>query len=124
MLQVIIEESDLKKGAGKEVKSPRHVLKSVMWFIVLTFPIWLFWFGALSVEATTHAPVEIYLILTIFSYYAILILVPFIGIPWLLIVIFLVAMEIRKMWARRRAYRVEKNGAATKNTRGVSPKAK
>jgi len=114
----------LKKGADKEVKSPRHVLKSVMWFMVLTFPIWLFWFGALSVEATTHAPVEFYLIFTIFSYFEILTFVPFIGIPWLLIVIFLVAMEVRKMWARRRGYRAEKKGAVAKNTGSASPKAK
>jgi len=115
----------LKEGTIKEAKRRRgHLLNSIIWFIVLTFPIWLYWFGALTLEATTHAPIEIYLILIPASYYAIFALIPYIGVPWLLVVIFLGIMEIRKRWVRRQIYREEKKGAVAENTSASSSEAK
>jgi hypothetical protein len=124
MLLVLIGETTLREGTVKEVKRRREHLNFIIWFIVLTFPIWLYWFGELAVEATTHPPIEIYLILIPGSYYAIFAFVPRIGVPWLLVVIFLGIMEIRKWWVRRQIYRAQKKGAVGENTSTSSSEAK
>jgi hypothetical protein len=85
-------------------KHGQHVLNSVVWFVVLTFPIWVYWFGAL----TEQAPLEVCLILIPFAYYAILVLAPYVGVPWVPVLVFLVIREFRKRWALRRSIRSEK----------------
>jgi hypothetical protein len=100
----MIRANGLKKDTSMRAKHRRHVSNSILWFIVLTFPIWLYWFGALAEQA----PLEIYLILIPFSYYAILVLAPFIGVPWVLVVICLAIWEFRKRRALRQSIRAEK----------------
>jgi hypothetical protein len=111
----------LKKDASTGAKHRRHVPDSVVWFVVLTFPIWVYWFGAL----TERAPLEVYLILIPFAYYAILVLAPiYVGIPWVLVVIFLVIREFRKRWTLRRSIRSEKKGIVPEHSSAGSSMAK
>jgi hypothetical protein len=124
MLQVIIRAKGLKKDTSMGAKHRRHVPNSILWFIVLTFPIWLFWFGALTVEATTHAPIEIYFVLIPASYYAIFAYVPYIGFPWVMVVIFFAIFEFRKRRALRRSIRVEKKRTVPEDASAGSSKAK
>jgi hypothetical protein len=77
-------------------------LSKLIWIVLLTFPIWLYWIGALTMSA--KAPIAIYLILIIVSYYAIVVYAPYIGIPWLLVVVY---MAIRAY----RGYRRRKHNA-------------
>ena len=42
-----------------------------------------------------NAPIAIYLILIIVSYYAIVVYAPYIGIPWLLIVVYMAMRDYR-----------------------------
>jgi hypothetical protein len=90
-----MRESCLKKNTSTGAKHLRRVPDSVIWLVVLTFPIWLYWF---AVALAGQATLVVYLILMPFAYYAILVLVPYIGIPWVLVVILLV---IREFWKRR-----------------------
>jgi hypothetical protein len=92
----------------------------VVWFLVLTFPIWVYWIGAL----TEGAPLEVYLIIIPFSYYAILALAPYIGIPWVLVVILLVIREFWKRRALRRKMRAEKKETGPKHANVSSSTAK
>ncbi|HXX88246.1 MAG TPA: hypothetical protein VEH86_07380 [Candidatus Acidoferrum sp.] len=112
------------KRTAEDHKRRRHILNVIMWFLVLTFPIWLIWISALSIEGTTHAPIEIYLILMIAAYYVVFAYVPYIGIPWLLVVMFLAALEIRKRWISRRIRNAEEKAAPAKNVKTASPKQK
>jgi len=68
-------------------------LSKLIWIALLTFPIWLYWIGALIMNA--NAPIAIYLILIIVSYYAIVVYAPYIGIPWLLIVAYMAIRAYR-----------------------------
>ena len=120
MLQVLIRANGLKRDTSMGAKHRRHVSNSLLWFIVLTFPIWLYWFGALAEQA----PLEIYLILIPVSYYAILVLVPYIGVPWVLVVIYLAIREFRKRRALRRSIRAEKKGTVPEHASAGSSKAK
>jgi len=64
-----------------------------------------------------NAPMGVYLILILASYYAIVVYAPYIGIPWLLIVIYMAIRELRK---RRQA---RKHGPiAQKKRRGSQPR--
>jgi hypothetical protein len=120
MLQVMIRANGLKKDTSMGAKHRRHVLNSILWFIVLTFPIWLYWFGALA----ERAPLEIYLIFIPVSYYAILVLAPLIGVPWVLVVIFLAIREFRKRRALKRSIRAEKKRTLPVHASAGSSKAK
>lgn len=110
----------MKKNTSIGAKHRRHVPNSILWFIVLTFPIWLYWFGALAEQA----PLEIYLILIPVSYYAILVLAPCIGVPWILVVIYLAIREFRKRRALRRSIRAEKKRTAPVHASAGSSEAK
>ena len=110
----------MKKDASMGAKHRRHVPNSVVWFVVLTFPIWVYWFGALA----QRAPLEIYLILIPVSYYAILVLAPLIGVPWVLVVIFLAIREFRKRRALKRSIQAEKKRIVPVHASAVSSRAK
>ena len=112
------------KRTEEEHKPRRHIPNLIMWFIILTFPIWLIWISVLSIEGTTHAPIEIYLILIIAAYYVVFAYVPYIGIPWLLVVMFLAALEIRKRWISKRSHNAKGEAAPAKNVKTASPKQK
>lgn len=116
MLQVMIRANGLKRDTSMGAKHRRRVPNSLLWFIVLTFPIWLYWFGALAEQA----PLEIYLILIPVSYYAILVLAPFIGVPWVLVVICLAIWEFRKRRALRRSIHAEKKYTVPEHSAGSS----
>ena len=116
----MIRANGLKKDASMGAKHRRHVPNSVVWFIVLTFPIWVYWFGALA----ERAPLEIYLILIPVAYYAILVLAPYVGVPWVLVVIYLVIREFRKRRAVRRSIRAEKKRTVPEHASAGSSKAK
>jgi hypothetical protein len=116
----MIRANGLKKDTSMGAKHRRHVPNSILWFIVLTFPIWLYWFGALA----ERAPLEIYLIFIPVSYYAILVLAPLIGVPWVLVVIFLAIREFRKRRALRRSIQAEKKRTVPEDTSAGSSKAK
>lgn len=96
-------------------------MSNIVWFIVLTFPIWIDWLGLLM----THAPIEYYLILIPFSYYATIVYAPYIGIPWLLVVtcmvIYRVIREFRKrrMLRRTRGTKKERARALLEKRKGV-----
>ena len=69
---------------------------SIAWFVLLTFPVWLYWIGA----SLYGAPAWVYLILILASYYAIIVLAPYLGLPWLFLVMLMVAW---RFWKRRRS---------------------
>jgi 1,4-dihydroxy-2-naphthoate octaprenyltransferase len=48
-----------------------------------------------------NAPIAIYLILTMVSYYAIVVYAPYIGIPWLLIVVYMAIRDYRRYRKRK-----------------------
>jgi hypothetical protein len=74
-------------------------LSKLIWIALLTFPIWLYWVGALINNA--NAPIAIYLILIVVSYYAIIVYAPYIGIPWLLIVVYMAIRAYREYRKRK-----------------------
>jgi hypothetical protein len=97
MSLVQTEASILKEGKRRETYDQRHLLSTIVWFAVLTFPIWIDWLGLL----TTHAPIEYYLILIPLSYYATIVYAPYIGIPWLFVVTCMVIYRAI-VWFRKR----------------------
>ena len=105
-------DQDLKKDTRVRAKHRRHVSNSIIWFVVLTFPIWLIWFLAWAEQP----PLEIYLVLIPVSYYVILVLAPYIGVPWILVVLFLATREFRKRMALRHRIRGEKTRTLPENT--------
>jgi len=66
--------------------------KSLKWFLILTFPIWFYWFFG----AILKAPLDYFINAIWFSYYGIFIYVPFIGIPWLIAIIFFIFKDFIK----------------------------
>lgn len=73
-----------------------------MWFLVLTFPIWIEWLGLLL---RYTAPIEVYLIFILLSYYAIIVYAPYVGIPWLLVVACMVIYRAIRWFRKRRMLR-------------------
>jgi len=88
----------LKEGTSRETHHQRHLLSTIVWFVVLTFPIWIDWLGLL----TMHAPIEDYLILIPFSYYATIVYAPYVSIPWLLVVTCMVIYRVIRWFRKRR----------------------
>jgi hypothetical protein len=100
MSQLLIRANGLKKEASTGAKHRRDFPNSILWFIVLTFPIWLYELALLAYEAPY---IQIYLILIPASYYVIFARAPYIGVPWILVVIFLAIMEFKKRRTLRRS---------------------
>jgi hypothetical protein len=96
---VLTEGSSLKKGTSMENEHQRHRLNTIVWFLVLTFPIWIEWLGLLW---THTAPIEVYLILIPLSYYAIIVYAPYVGIPWFLVVACMLIYQVIKWFRKRR----------------------
>ena len=116
----MIRANGLKKDASMGAKHRRHVPNSVVWFVVLTFPIWVYWFGALAEQAS----LEVYLILIPVAYYAILVLAPYVGVPWVLVVIYFAIREFRKRRARKRSIQAEKKRTVPVHASAGSSKVK
>ena len=115
---VLTEASSLKEWTSTENKHQRYLLSTIVWFIVLTFPVWIEWLGLLW---THTAPIEYYLILVPLSYYAIIVYAPYIGIPWLLVVTCMLIYRVIR-WFRKR--RILRQTRVTKKERPISKESR
>jgi hypothetical protein len=70
--------------------------KILKWLILLTFPIWFYWFTGFLFRVPAYS--EYYLIATYFSYYAFLFLFPLnlLGFLWIAIIIYFVWKDFIK----------------------------
>jgi hypothetical protein len=118
MSLVLTEASILKEGKSRETHDQRHLLSTIVWFVVLTFPIWIDWLGLLM----THAPIEVYLIFIPLSYYAIIVYAPYIGIPWLLVVTCMVIYRVIGWFRKRRMPRLTR-GTKKERTKAEDSRA-
>lgn len=71
-----------------------------------------------------RAPLEVYLILIPVAYYAILVLAPYVGVPWVLVVIYFAIREFKKRRALRQSIRAEQKRTVPEHASAGSSKAK
>jgi hypothetical protein len=66
--------------------------KRLKWSLVLTFPIWFYWF----LGAILKAPIIFFINAIWFSYYGIFVYFPYIGITWLIVIAYLIFSEFKE----------------------------